>query len=377
METHASAIASFPKRNEESVTDAAPRALTVTAVYHLSEMGRKVSLLEGGDGRAIQQLTLSVPEGRLHLVTVDAEGVAVLKLRPQYRIREDQTVVRTDAPPVYDRPPTVEQLFRDAARNHQLEQMSVAERTQQRGKVAENRQQLAERFLATPEMRAVEYPPPTERRCLLRSNGNLIAFDAKTDKDAARQVPPEAFRRFRQDVRARAERKAAIRARDVALFEERQQVIADWVARRGTPDQRARHAAGVLPVKEVVDGLADETFAVVGDRLQYVHDGPERMQRLLRTMPAYAGVVVHKDDLLITTAIADFLTEAHWALKQALERALPDAKMFMRVHRIALKNHPEAGTITQLGVLVVKEVGPFKVKREYVVVDSQTQQDAG
>jgi hypothetical protein len=145
-------------------------------------------------------------------VTVDAEGVAVLKLRPQYRIRDDQTVVRADAPPVYDRPPTVEQLFRDATRNHQREQMPVAERTQQRGKVAENRQQLAERFLATHEMRAVEYPPPTERRCWLRSNGNLIAFDAKTDRDAARQVPPEAFRRFRQDVRARAERKAAIRA---------------------------------------------------------------------------------------------------------------------------------------------------------------------
>jgi hypothetical protein len=54
----------------------ADRLVTVTATYQLSEQGRKASLLAGGDGRGTQTITMQVPASRLHLVTVDAEGVA-------------------------------------------------------------------------------------------------------------------------------------------------------------------------------------------------------------------------------------------------------------------------------------------------------------
>src|SRR4051794_38896994 len=100
---------------------ASTKMLTVTATYLLSEDGRKASLLEGGDGKAVQQLSLQVPANRLHLVSVDAHGVARLKLRPQYRLDGDHGIVRVDAAPTYDSPPVVEELFREAARNHQLE----------------------------------------------------------------------------------------------------------------------------------------------------------------------------------------------------------------------------------------------------------------
>ena len=60
------------------------RGLTVTAVYHLSEAGRKASLLAGGDGHAVQRITIEVPANRLHLITVNGHGIARLKLRPQY-----------------------------------------------------------------------------------------------------------------------------------------------------------------------------------------------------------------------------------------------------------------------------------------------------
>jgi hypothetical protein len=49
------------------------RTLTVTAVYHLSEEGRKASLLDGGDGRAVQEIKVAVPTNRFHLVSVDAD----------------------------------------------------------------------------------------------------------------------------------------------------------------------------------------------------------------------------------------------------------------------------------------------------------------
>ena len=59
-----------------TTTPAATKALTVTATYLLSEEGRKASLLDGGDGKAVQQLSLQVAANRLHLVSVDVQGVA-------------------------------------------------------------------------------------------------------------------------------------------------------------------------------------------------------------------------------------------------------------------------------------------------------------
>ena len=64
----------------DSAVDAAPprregsRTITVIATYRLSEEGRKLSLLTGGDGRASREVTISVPTSRFHLVSVDLEG---------------------------------------------------------------------------------------------------------------------------------------------------------------------------------------------------------------------------------------------------------------------------------------------------------------
>ena len=143
---------------------AATKLLTVTATYLLSEDGRKASLLDGGDGKAVQQLSLQVPANRLHLVSVDAHGVARLKLRPQYRLDGDNGIVRVDAAPTYDAPPDVEELFREAARNHQLERAYHAERqaakTKRREADHERRVAVAKAFLGDPSRRALAHPTP-------------------------------------------------------------------------------------------------------------------------------------------------------------------------------------------------------------------------
>lgn len=115
------AIHSVPHRNlavsEPFRPVASSQMLTVTASYNLPEAGRKASLLAGGDGRGRQQLSVQVPTTRLHLVAADVNGVARLKLQPRFEHAEDQRVVRHDNPPTYDVPATIEDLFKDAARN--------------------------------------------------------------------------------------------------------------------------------------------------------------------------------------------------------------------------------------------------------------------
>lgn len=89
------------------------RTLSVTVDYRLSETGRKASLLNGGNGRAEQRVKVAVPLTRLHLVHVDANGIARLKLRPQFKMSADQRVIKIKLAPVYDHPPAIDELFQD------------------------------------------------------------------------------------------------------------------------------------------------------------------------------------------------------------------------------------------------------------------------
>src|SRR5262249_57872468 len=70
-----------------------------------------------------------LPATRLHLVKVEPNGVARLKLRPQFRLSSEQRIVRIDARPVYDHPPTIDELLQDAARNHELERGFYGQQT--------------------------------------------------------------------------------------------------------------------------------------------------------------------------------------------------------------------------------------------------------
>src|SRR5262245_39663831 len=146
-----------------------PRTLSVTAGYLLSEDGRKASLLAGGDGRAVQEISLQVPANRLHLVSVDKHGLARLKLRPRFERDENRGLTRIDAAPIYDAPPTIDELYRAAAHNHELEAVYYAERSMQRSKRRDDdrvrRETAAEAFLADKGQRAVAHPPPSPQRC--------------------------------------------------------------------------------------------------------------------------------------------------------------------------------------------------------------------
>jgi hypothetical protein len=319
----------------------ADRMVTVTATYELSEDGRKMCLLAGGDGRAVQKVTMDVPASRLHLVTVDSEGVARLKLRPLYHLDALQRVMRVDRPPTYDAPPTNDDLLKEAARNHQLERAYFGERTASRTKRREAsrelRDRIAQQFLNDRTQRALPHPDPTPTRCCVGAPEGRIRFDVNLDDGTARQVPPEAHRRFRADLRARAERRQQERAAQLAVFEEKKRVAAEWIATRGTAEQQARHAAGVLPIAEAVDLMTEEIFRPLSRWPIYPLDGAERLQAHLRQFTKSAQATVTPQDLAITVADAKTASSAQWALVQELQKALPDAAVTIRAHRLAWK----------------------------------------
>jgi hypothetical protein len=360
-----------PQMRPDNSSSVPGRTLAVTAVYRLSEQGRKLSLLSGGDGRAVQQLTIHVPPNRLHLVSVDADGVARLRLRPNYEVDAQQHVVRTDAPPTYDAPPDLETLFQQAARNHQLERafetQHRAQRAARRDADRERRAQLARTFLDNPDRRAVVHPVPTPMRCYLSVKGGLVRFDVRHDDGPARDVPPEAHRRFRADLRARAERGKQLHADQMALHEGKKRYIEDWIAKYGTPDQQARQAGGMLPIEEAIEAITDQVFAPLQHWPRYERGGTAQYHQHLRRFTAYVDAVLTDRDVVVTSDDATSASPLQWARMQDIRNLVPQATVRLRVHRLAHAGDRQAPRLKLSGLLVTQNVGPFAVRREYQI----------
>jgi hypothetical protein len=350
------------------------RTLSVTAAYLLTEDGRKASLLAGGDGHALQQVTLQVPANRLHLVTVDKQGLARLKLRPRYETDSDRGIVRIDAIPVYDEPQTTDELYRAAAKNHELEAAYFAARDAARSKQGEAdrafREAVVEAFLAEQGQRAVTHPPPTAKRCYLESDKGRLLFDVGTDHGLAKDIPAEAHRRFRADLRDRDERNRRERGIQLALHEEKKAYIAEWIAANGTEEQKLRHANGMLPMDEAIAGITDQVFAAAGPLPLYIHDGASRLQAFLRVETGQNDIVVAATDLKVRSIHAVKATAAQWSIVQHLRSQLPDVDVVLREHVLRSTQHERTEPLTVFGVLVTKKHGPFVLRREYLIDDT-------
>lgn len=350
------------------------RTLSVTASYVLSEDGRKASLLAGGNGHAMQEIALQVPANRLHLVSVDKQGTARLKLRPRFERDSERRIVRIDSAPLYDVPPTIEDLYRAAARNHELESAYHAQRLALRSKRSDDerarRESVAEAFLADKGQRALSHPPPSTTRCYVITDRGRLLFDVATDQGLAKDVPPEAHRRFRADLRGKEERNRQDRAAQLALHEEKKRYIAEWITTNGTEEQKLRQAGGMLPMDEAIEGISDQTFAVNGQLPVYTRDGAERLQQFLRESTGLVDTVVGPPDVTVRSSHAVKATAAQWAIVQHVKDCVPDANVVLREHVLSSKRHQDSGCLTLFGVLVTKRHGPFMLRREYLVDES-------
>lgn len=352
----------------------AARTLGVTATYLLSEPGRKALLLAGGNGRALQHVEIQVPTNRLHLITVNNRGVARLKLRPRFELNSQQRVVLIDAPVTFDAPPTPEELLREAARNHQLERAYHAERTAATARRTEadrtRRAEVAQTFLRDEAQRALIQPAPSPKRCLLATPFGRMRFDVDADDAPARDVPREALRRFRADVKAARERRERERAEHLKVHEERKQAVAGWVALHGTAEQRMRHAAGLLPLQEVVAAIADEVFRPLAHLTPYVRDGAARVQDHLRQFPQYSNVIITPMELAVFTRVLPTATFTQWASLQHIEAAVPDARLALHERTLARKGDAKAPRLRIVTVVVFKKFGPFTLRREFLLPDT-------
>jgi hypothetical protein len=349
--------------------------LTVTAVYHLSEAGRKASLLAGGDGHAVQRMTIEVPPNRLHLVSVNGHGIARLKLRPRYELDAEQQVICLDMAPIYDQPPTIDELLRHAARNHQLERAHHAKRTIARDERSDTdrvrRTEIALAFLADTSQRALVHPSPTPQRCYLQTRYGHIRFDRIVDTGPARDVPKEALRRFRTDVKANRERRARERAEHVRLRDERWTVMTAWIDEHGTPNQKARLATRLLPQSEIKEAMADEAFHALSHLPRYTHDGQERLQAHVEQWLGRKRQRVSESDYVVFGHQVRTMTDRQWVLLNDIKAAVPDAHVALHLREFIWRRDPGVPRISQLTAVVTRRISAMVLRREYLVSDEE------
>src|SRR5262249_16503568 len=174
----------------------------------------------------------------------------------------------------------------------------------------------------------------------------------------------EANRRFQADLRGRREQNLKTRADQLTLHEEKKNFAGEWIAAHGSPDQRARQAAGVLPIEETTDAIAAQASSAVADGRRYVPDALARIQDALEGRGEKQSTI-SPGEISINGANAETMTAAQWTVVNEFRTLLPGATVVLRIHRISLKRDPSLSIIPAFGVLVTQRVGPFTVRREF------------
>ncbi len=94
---------------------------------------------------------------------------------------------------------------------------------------------------------------------------------------------------------------------------------------------------------------------------------PNACRRSCGSSPSTANIMVTRADLLVRSSHAVKATRAHWAVVQEVQAAMPDASVTLRLHKIGWRPETDAPALILFGVLVTSSVGPFTLRREYMV----------
>ena len=109
------------------------------------------------------------------------------------------------------------------------------------------------------------------------------------------------------------------------------------IAAHGTPEQQARQTAGVLPIAEGVEAIADHLFAPLSRHPRYLRDAVIQLQAVLHQSPEHQQTVVTQAGLVVTTSELKETTAAQWALLHEFRGLVPDASVTLQSHKVRWK----------------------------------------
>lgn len=168
---------------------------------------------------------------------------------------------------------------------------------------------------------------------------------------------------LRQDADARA---AAKKAEEAAALRRREEQLAKWVSRYGTPDQKKRQAEKLLPEDEVVAAIREQAFSPLEDLPRYERITKKELAAAAREA-GRADLVGSKVEFVVLPSKT--ATKAQFAVKEAILAKLPEAEVVLRDHlayydAASDELDPE---VLRKSAYVKLRIGELRLSREYAV----------
>jgi hypothetical protein len=116
--------------------------------------------------------------------------------------------------------------------------------------------------------------------------------------------------------------------------------------------------------------MSDEAFRAVDHLPRYQADGVARLQAHLRTFPPYATATVSELSLHVSTRYLTDATAGQWAVVQEVQRAVPDARVYLRERVLSWTEDRDAPRLRVVTVLGFLKRGPLTLRREFCVPES-------
>lgn len=151
------------------------------------------------------------------------------------------------------------------------------------------------------------------------------------------------------------EAKEAAEAAEQAAKARREAQISEWVYKKGTANQQARHAIGLLPEQEVIDCIRDEVFQPLAEFARY-----ERMTR--QGICECAGYTC---ETTFDVDDAKDLTAEQYDVYEKVKELMPEATLEPRLH--SGKGVECESVVERYALLVTVVVGELKLSREYAL----------
>lgn len=137
-------------------------------------------------------------------------------------------------------------------------------------------------------------------------------------------------------------------------------VLGQFLAAHGTDNQRARHAAGVLPLDELLDALREHVFAPLADVPRY--------EKLRAGDLECDECGEHADDPSFSTCEPKAVSPEAWDTCQTIRQHMPDAVVTFRRHEgewdCGCREHPLV-TAERMAIRVEIALGSLSLSREY------------
>ena len=142
-----------------------------------------------------------------------------------------------------------------------------------------------------------------------------------------------------------------------------------WVDEHGTPDQKSRLNARLLPPSEIKEAMADQTFHALSHLPRYMHDGPERLRAHVEQWLGRKRQPVSDKDYVVFGHQVRTITDRQWAMLEEMRAAAPDTHVDLHLREFVWRRDPGVPRISQLTAVVTRKIGAVVLRREYLVSD--------